>query len=245
MAHPSALRRGGRDHAAGPGGPGRTRRKPVVELTARQRVRAAGRRRAGRTAADRAARRRVPRAAASGRCSAPTSPRSSGSTTSEERAARQPPLRALARAPVRRLPLVRTPTRGSRSTRACGSTWPRRSPRRGCCGQRAVRDRLGSLDLAALKGEILPDWYDDWLLLERERIRQLRLHALEAIRCTRLTAAGRFGEAIEAALLRWPASRSARAPTGHSAASTSRRATRPRRCATPRSIAACSGASCS
>lgn len=31
----------------------------------------------------------------------------------------------------------------------------------------------------ALHGELLPDWYDDWLLAERERLRQLRLHALE------------------------------------------------------------------
>lgn len=30
-----------------------------------------------------------------------------------------------------------------------------------------------------LDGVLLPDWYDDWLLTERERLRQLRLHALE------------------------------------------------------------------
>jgi DNA-binding SARP family transcriptional activator len=28
-------------------------------------------------------------------------------------------------------------------------------------------------------GELLPDWGDQWLLLERERLRQIRLHALE------------------------------------------------------------------
>jgi DNA-binding SARP family transcriptional activator len=54
-------------------------------------------------------------------------------------------------------------------------------------------------DLAALKGEILPDWYDDWLMIERESHRQLRLHALEAL-AVRLGAADRFGEAVEAAL---------------------------------------------
>jgi DNA-binding SARP family transcriptional activator len=54
-------------------------------------------------------------------------------------------------------------------------------------------------DLVPLKGEILPDWYDDWLMIERETHRQLRLHALEAL-AVRLTNAGRFGEAVAAAM---------------------------------------------
>jgi DNA-binding SARP family transcriptional activator len=49
-----------------------------------------------------------------------------------------------------------------------------------------------------LQGELLPGWYDDWVLLERERLRQLRMHALEVL-AERLVAAGRHGEAIEAA----------------------------------------------
>ncbi|MEA2492260.1 MAG: hypothetical protein QOJ29_171 [Thermoleophilaceae bacterium] len=48
-------------------------------------------------------------------------------------------------------------------------------------------------------GELLPDWYDDWLIVERERLRQRRLHALEAA-CDRLTAARRYAEALEAGL---------------------------------------------
>jgi DNA-binding SARP family transcriptional activator len=48
--------------------------------------------------------------------------------------------------------------------------------------------------------DLLPDWYDDWVLLERERFRQLRLRALES-RCTRLAAAGRPDEALEAGQL--------------------------------------------
>lgn len=47
--------------------------------------------------------------------------------------------------------------------------------------------------------DLLTGWYDDWVLLERERFRQLRLHALEAL-CDLLTTAGRFGEAIQAGL---------------------------------------------
>jgi len=56
-----------------------------------------------------------------------------------------------------------------------------------------------SLEEADLNGELLPDWYDDWVLDERERLRQLRLHALET-RAEQLAAAGRYGEAVDAAL---------------------------------------------
>jgi len=55
------------------------------------------------------------------------------------------------------------------------------------------------LDPGRLTGELLPDWYDDWVLIERERLRQLSLHALEALG-ERLLAAARLGEALEAAL---------------------------------------------
>lgn len=46
--------------------------------------------------------------------------------------------------------------------------------------------------------DLLPGWYDDWLLLERERLRQLRTHVWEAL-ADKLTRAGRFGEAVDAA----------------------------------------------
>jgi DNA-binding SARP family transcriptional activator len=49
-----------------------------------------------------------------------------------------------------------------------------------------------------LLGELLPDRYEDWVLLERERLRELRAHALEAL-SERLRTEGRFGEAMEAA----------------------------------------------
>jgi DNA-binding SARP family transcriptional activator len=47
--------------------------------------------------------------------------------------------------------------------------------------------------------ELLPGWYDEWVQVERERHRQLVLHALESL-CEHLTAAGRHGAAILAAL---------------------------------------------
>lgn len=50
-----------------------------------------------------------------------------------------------------------------------------------------------------ITGELLPGWYEDWVLYERERLRQLQMHALEAL-AKRLTAAGRYAEAIEAAM---------------------------------------------
>jgi DNA-binding SARP family transcriptional activator len=48
-------------------------------------------------------------------------------------------------------------------------------------------------------GDLLPGWYDDWVLFERERLRQLRLHALE-LAAERLLANGRPGLALAVAL---------------------------------------------
>ena len=58
---------------------------------------------------------------------------------------------------------------------------------------------LARADIIALAGagELLPDWYDDWVVVERERVRQVRLHALEAA-CDRLTACRRFIDAAVA-----------------------------------------------
>jgi DNA-binding SARP family transcriptional activator len=70
---------------------------------------------------------------------------------------------------------------------------------------RLIGGRPGACDLAVSPSVIdalnlLPGFYDDWALMERERIRQRVLHALEAL-SERLAADGRFADAIEAAML--------------------------------------------
>lgn len=47
--------------------------------------------------------------------------------------------------------------------------------------------------------DLLLDWYEDWVIIERERFRQVRLHALENL-STIHRRAGRFAQAIDAAL---------------------------------------------
>ncbi|MGY1776770.1 BTAD domain-containing putative transcriptional regulator [Geodermatophilus sp. SYSU D00804] len=70
--------------------------------------------------------------------------------------------------------------------------WARRVRDPSCClADVAVPD-------VGLRGELLPGWYDDWVLLERERLRQLRMHALEEA-AARLAAAGQYGDALQAA----------------------------------------------
>src|SRR5438128_4576620 len=70
----------------------------------------------------------------------------------------------------------------------------RRALRNG--GARPADSEVEDLCLA---GELLPDWYEDWVLIERERFRVLRLQALEAI-ADELAGARRYGEATETAL---------------------------------------------
>ena len=54
----------------------------------------------------------------------------------------------------------------------------------------------GEGPVEALTRDLLPDWDEEWLWVERERYRHLRLHALERL-CERLTDAGRFDRAVE------------------------------------------------
>jgi len=50
-----------------------------------------------------------------------------------------------------------------------------------------------------LRRDLLPHWEEEWLLFERERVRQLRVHALEAL-CHLLTDCDQLAQAIDAGL---------------------------------------------
>jgi DNA-binding SARP family transcriptional activator len=56
-----------------------------------------------------------------------------------------------------------------------------------------------NVDAILNSGDLLPDWYDDWVVVEREQFRQLRLLALETL-CSDLSAAGSYATAVEAGL---------------------------------------------
>jgi DNA-binding SARP family transcriptional activator len=69
---------------------------------------------------------------------------------------------------------------------------------------RAIEGRVTDADLRILHwdpeaADILPGWYDDWVICERERIRQRLLHGLEAVG-HQLLRQHRPADAIEAAM---------------------------------------------
>ena len=49
-----------------------------------------------------------------------------------------------------------------------------------------------------LEADLLPGWDEDWLLMDRERHRQLRMHALEAL-SRQLVSCGEYARAVDAA----------------------------------------------
>lgn len=61
------------------------------------------------------------------------------------------------------------------------------------------REVVATEELRDAVSELLPDWDDDWVVGDRERLRQLHLHALETY-AEWLLAARRFGPALEVAL---------------------------------------------
>ena len=66
-------------------------------------------------------------------------------------------------------------------------------------GQGAWNDLLSSTH--HLNGlDLLPGWYDDWVTIQRERLRQRVLHALE-LASTQLADIGRYSDAVEMAYI--------------------------------------------
>lgn len=73
-----------------------------------------------------------------------------------------------------------------------------------CWAGRIIDGDAGAADLrlprrGADAMELLPGWYDDWVIFERERLRQRMLHALEAL-SRLLVRERRYAQAIEVAL---------------------------------------------
>lgn len=70
-----------------------------------------------------------------------------------------------------------------------------------CDPERTVDPVPPNLHMTFCAGDVLPDWYEeaDWLLMERTRFHQLRLHALERL-SELLVGEGRVVEAVDAAL---------------------------------------------
>lgn len=60
-------------------------------------------------------------------------------------------------------------------------------------------DDVAEVNEEVLSVDLLPDWTEDWVLMERESYHQLRLRALEAL-CRRLISKERFGQAVQAGL---------------------------------------------
>jgi DNA-binding SARP family transcriptional activator len=61
-------------------------------------------------------------------------------------------------------------------------------------------DDLEMLPLAVQALDLLPGWYEDWVSIERERLRTVMLDAIDAI-AVQLRQSGRCAEAIDAALV--------------------------------------------
>jgi DNA-binding SARP family transcriptional activator len=62
-----------------------------------------------------------------------------------------------------------------------------------------IESRLPTLDARQFEADLLPAWDEDWLLVHRERVRQLRLHALEQMSGLHLSQ-GRHAIALDCAL---------------------------------------------
>ena len=74
--------------------------------------------------------------------------------------------------------------------------------REAAAGARQLLDPTNDVidaELSIPPGELLPDWYEDWVTIEREQFHFLRLNALEQL-CLRLADRGRLAEAVDAGM---------------------------------------------
>lgn len=69
---------------------------------------------------------------------------------------------------------------------------------RGIIAEAPVDDQVINGAATLLEADLLPGWDEEWLLLDRERHLQLRIHALEKLSET-LTSRGQYGRAIDVA----------------------------------------------
>jgi DNA-binding SARP family transcriptional activator len=67
-------------------------------------------------------------------------------------------------------------------------------------GGSASWEDLAVIPLGIDEVDLLPGWYDDWAVIERERVTQRVLHGLE-VQSWRLVQQGRHAEAVEAAIV--------------------------------------------
>ncbi len=82
--------------------------------------------------------------------------------------------------------------------------WVRVDFREAACLSRALLDAGGAdprpqVEWGVLSGELLPDWDDEWVIVEREHHRGLSLQAMERL-SERLLGAGALAQALEVAL---------------------------------------------
>lgn len=61
------------------------------------------------------------------------------------------------------------------------------------------QSRIDELDVASLSSDVLPDWQEEWVNVERERFRQVRLHLLERL-AQRARENRHFDRALQAAM---------------------------------------------
>jgi DNA-binding SARP family transcriptional activator len=93
--------------------------------------------------------------------------------------------------------LWRIPRPGGRALVDAGTTGVRLAP--GVAVDYKEAELAAHCDYTRLVEDLLPDWDEDWVIVERERYRQVRLHALERL-CVQHREHGEYDLALRAGL---------------------------------------------